>query len=67
MSVKTADVNLPTGMTMHLQAVGFGNDQLIKADSVLALGHNSEEALCQKSVQSFKAEKGLQRMVVFQM
>ena len=48
---------------MHLQAVGFGNDQLIKGDSVLALRHDSEEAVCQKLVQSFQAEKGLHHMV----
>lgn len=35
---------------MYLQAVGLGNDKLIEGDSVLALGDNTEEPVCQESI-----------------
>lgn len=37
-------------MQMYLQTVGLGNDKLIEGDSVLALGNDTEEPVCQESV-----------------
>ena len=34
----------------YLQAVGLGNDELIKTDPVLALCNNSKEAISQESI-----------------
>ena len=44
---------------LYLEAIGFGNDQLIECDSVLPLRHNCEEPICQEAVQVFKTEKFL--------